>query len=123
MIRKAAENHIHHTGHEAPTVGKLWCNYATGSMARAFSPPHARPLCYSARKCKMTEAWKTMVADAVHKPPAKRTPIEIESIRVALQLTWLGQRLKRIMDQENEDEITEEQFHDALVEILDELLH
>ena len=70
----------------------------------------------------MTEAWKAMVADAVRKPPAKRTPLEIESIRVALQLTWLGQRLKRIMDQENEDEITEEQFHDALVEIRDELL-
>ena len=49
----------------------------------------------------MTEAWKTMVANAVRKPPAERTPLEIESIRVALQLTWLGQRLKRLMDQEN----------------------
>ena len=71
----------------------------------------------------MTEAWKTMVANAVRKPPAERTPLEIESIRVALQLTWLGQRLKRLMDQENEDEISDEQFHDALVEIRDELLH
>ena len=70
----------------------------------------------------MTEAWKAMVADAVRKPPAKRTPFEIESIRVALRLTWLGQRLKRIMDQENDDESTDEQFRDALVEIRDELL-
>src|SRR6516162_3069317 len=74
------------------------------------------------RKLKMTQAWKTMVADAIAKPPAKRTPLEIESIRVALHLSWLGQRLKRLMDQENEDEITDEQFHDALVEIRNELL-
>ena len=71
----------------------------------------------------MTEAWKAMVADAVRKPPAKRTPLEIESIRVALQLTWLGQRLKRLMDQESDDAITDEQFHDALGEIRDELPH
>jgi hypothetical protein len=71
----------------------------------------------------MTQAWKTMVADAIAKPPAKRTPLEIESIRVALHLSWLGQRLKRLMDQENEDEITDEQFHDALGEIRDELPH
>jgi len=49
----------------------------------------------------MTQAWKTMVADAIAKPPAKRTPLEIESIR----------------------EITDEQFHDALGEIRDELPH
>ena len=76
----------------------------------------------SARKPKMTEAWKTIVADAVRKPPEKRSPLEIESIRVALQLTWLGQRLKRLMDQESDDAITDEQFHDALGEIRDELL-
>ena len=70
----------------------------------------------------MTEAWKTMVADAIAKPPAERSPLEIESIRVALHLTWLGQRLERLM-KHNEDEITDEQFRDALVEIRDELLH
>ena len=61
-------------------------------------------------------------ADAVRKPPAERTPLEIESIRVALHLTWLGQRLERLM-KHNEDEITDEQFHDALGEIRDELPH
>jgi hypothetical protein len=71
----------------------------------------------------MTEAWKTMVADAVRKPPAERTPLEVESIRVALQLSWIGKRLERLMEQENDDEISDEQFHDALVEIRDELLH
>ena len=70
----------------------------------------------------MTQAWKTMVADAVRKPPAERSPLEIESIRVALHLSWLGQRLKRLMDQENEDEISDRQFRDALVEIRIELL-
>jgi len=49
--------------------------------------------------------------------------LEIESIRVGLQLTWLGQRLKRLMDQESDDAITDEQFHDALGEIRDELPH
>jgi hypothetical protein len=44
----------------------------------------------------MTQAWKTMVADAVRKPPAQRSPLEIEAIRVSLQLTWLGQRLERL---------------------------
>jgi hypothetical protein len=34
----------------------------------------------------------------------------------------LGKRLKRLLDQENEDEISDEQFRDALVEIRDELL-
>jgi hypothetical protein len=68
----------------------------------------------------MTQAWKTMVADAVRKPPAERSPLEIESIRVAF--SWLGQRLKRLMDQENEDEISDGQFRDALVEIRAELL-
>jgi hypothetical protein len=71
----------------------------------------------------MTQAWKTMVADAVRKPPAERTPLEVESIRVALQLSWIGKRLERLMKQENDDEISHEQFHDALVEIRDELLH
>jgi hypothetical protein len=71
----------------------------------------------------MTEAWKTMVAAAVRKPPAERTPLEVESIRVALQLSWIGKRLDRLMKQENDDEISDEQFHDALVEIRDELLH
>ena len=72
------------------------------------------------RKLKMTEAWKTIVADAMAKPPAKRTPLEIESIRLAMCLQDLGKRLK--LDQENEDEISDEQFRDALVEIRDELL-
>jgi hypothetical protein len=63
-----------------------------------------------------------MVADAVRKPPEERSPLEIEAIRVALHLTWLGQRLERLM-KHNEDEIADEQFHDALVEIRDELLH
>jgi hypothetical protein len=71
----------------------------------------------------MTEAWKTMVADAIAKPPEKRTPLEIESIRVALHLSWLGQRLKRLMEHEYDDEISDDRFHDALVEIRDELLH
>ena len=57
----------------------------------------------------MTQAWKTMVADAVRKPPAQRSPLEIEAIRVSLQLTWLGQRLNRLMQQENDDEISEEE--------------
>ena len=70
----------------------------------------------------MTQAWKNMVADAVAKPPAKRMPLEIESIRLAMCLQDLGKRLKRLMDQETEDEISDEQFHDALVEIRDELL-
>jgi hypothetical protein len=34
----------------------------------------------------------------------------------------LGKRLKRLLDQENEDEISDEQFRDALVDIRDELL-
>jgi hypothetical protein len=34
----------------------------------------------------------------------------------------LGMRLKRLMDQENEDEISDEQFHEALVEIRNQLL-
>jgi hypothetical protein len=63
-----------------------------------------------------------MVADAMAKPPAKRTPLEIESIRQAMQLQDLGKRLKRLMEQENEDEINDDQFRDALVEIRDELL-
>ena len=71
----------------------------------------------------MTEAWNAMVADAVRKPPAERTPLEVESIRVALQLSWIGKRLERLMKQENDDEISDEQFHDALIEIRDELLH
>ena len=71
----------------------------------------------------MTDAWKTMVADAIAKPPAKRSLLETESIRVALHLSWLGKRLERLMQQGNEDEISDEQFHDALVEIRDELLH
>ena len=66
----------------------------------------------------MTQAWKSMVADAV----AKRTWLEIESIRLAMCLQDLGKRLKRLMDQETEDEISDEQFHDALVEIRIELL-
>jgi len=70
----------------------------------------------------MTDAWKTMVADAIAKPPATRSPLEIESIRVALHLSWLGKRLERLM-KHNEDEISDEQFRDALVEIRDELLH
>jgi hypothetical protein len=70
----------------------------------------------------VTEAWKTIVADAMAKPPAKRTPLEIESIRLTMCLQDLGKRLKRLMDQENEDEISDEQFRDALVEIRDELL-
>jgi hypothetical protein len=70
----------------------------------------------------MTEAWKIIVADAMAKPPAKRTPLEIESIRLAMCLQDLGKRLKRLLDQENEDEISDEQFRDALVEIRDELL-
>jgi len=49
-------------------------------------------------------------------------PLEIESIRLAMCLQDLGKRLKRLMDQETEDEISDEQFHDALVEIRDELL-
>jgi len=48
----------------------------------------------------MTQAWKNMVADAVAKPPAKRTPLEIESIRLAMCLQDLGKRLKRFKDQE-----------------------
>jgi hypothetical protein len=70
----------------------------------------------------MTQAWKTMVADAMAKPPARRSPLEIESIRHAMQLQDLGKRLKRIMELENEDEISDDQFRDALVEIRDELL-
>jgi hypothetical protein len=71
----------------------------------------------------MTQAWKSLVADAVRKPPQQRSLLEVESIRVALHLSWLGKRLERITKQENEDEISDEQFHDALVEIRDELLH
>jgi hypothetical protein len=70
----------------------------------------------------MTEAWKIIVADAMAIPPAKRPPLEIESIRLAMCLQDLGKRLKRLLDQENEDEISDEQFRDALVEIRDELL-
>jgi hypothetical protein len=69
----------------------------------------------------MTQAWKTMVADAMAKPPAERSRMEIESIRVALDLSWFGKRLERLM-KHNEDEITDEQFRDARVEIRDELL-
>ena len=64
-----------------------------------------------------------MVVDAVAKPPEKRLPLEIESIRLAMCLQDLGKRLKRIMDQENDDEISHEKFNDALAEIRDELLH
>jgi len=36
-----------------------------------------------------------MVADAARKPPAERSPLEIESIRHAMQLQDLGKQLKR----------------------------
>jgi hypothetical protein len=86
----------------------------------SYGPPSQRN--GNIRKLKMTDAWKTMVADAIAKPPAKRSSLESESIRVALHLSWLGKRLERLM-KHNEDEISDEQFRDALVEIRDELLH
>jgi hypothetical protein len=44
----------------------------------------------------MTEAWKTIVADAMAKPPVKRTPLEIESIRLAIQRAAIAGSLARI---------------------------